>query len=50
MTKRSTLSQVRRSSYLLSRTIGDVQAVQRGTIAKRLVRRSLMRSLFRALR
>lgn len=50
MTKRSTLSEIRRSSYLLSRTIGDVQAAQRGTIAKRLVRRSLMRAIFRMLR
>jgi hypothetical protein len=50
MTKRSTLSQVRRSSYLLSRTIGDYQAAQRGGLGKRLVRRSLMRTLFRSLR
>lgn len=50
MPKRSTLSQVRRAAFLTQRAIGDVQAVQRGTIAKRLVRRSLVRSLFRALR
>jgi len=48
--KRSSLSQIRRSSYLLSRTLGDVQAVQRGTIVKRVVRRSVTRSLFRLFR
>jgi hypothetical protein len=38
-------------SYLLSRTLGDVNAAKRGpsVLAKRLVRRSLTRSLFRAL-
>lgn len=48
--KRSALTQMRRDLYLTQRAIGDVQAVQRGTIVKRLARRSLVRSLFRALR
>jgi hypothetical protein len=50
MSKRSGLSQIRRNMYLAQRAIGDAQAMQRGTIVKRLVRRSLMRSLFRLLR
>jgi hypothetical protein len=41
---------LQRTLYLTQRAMGDYQAVQRGTIVKRLVRRSLMRSLFRLLR
>jgi len=50
--KRSALEQVRRDSYLLSRSIGDFQAAQRGpgVLAKRLVRRDLTRTFFRLLR
>lgn len=44
------LEQTRRALYLTQRTIGDVQAAQRGRLARRLVRRSLVRALFRALR
>jgi hypothetical protein len=50
MSKRSGLTQIRRSMYLAQRAIGDVQAAQRGRLAKRLARRSLVRSLFRLLR
>lgn len=47
---RDPVEELRRDSYLLSRTLGDVQAAKRGTLAKRLVRRSLTRALFRGLR
>lgn len=50
MRKRGTLSQVRRSLYLTQRTIGDVQAAQRGTLARRVARRSLVRALLRGVR
>ena len=50
MPKRRALSEIRRTAYLTSRTIGDVQAVQRGTLARRLVRRQVTRSLFRLFR
>lgn len=45
--KRDPVEQVRRDSYFLSRTLGDLDAAKRGRLAKRLVRRSLTRSLFR---
>ena len=50
--RRSGLSQIRRSSYFLSRDIGDWQAAARGPkpLAKRLIRRKLTRALFRSLR
>lgn len=50
--KRSGIEQVRRDSYLLSRTLGDYQAAERGPVplGKRLARRSLTRTLFRILR
>lgn len=48
--RRSSLEQLRRNLYLAQRTIGDVQALQRGTLPKRLVRRSLVRSLLRGVR
>ena len=50
MARRSALSELRRSLYLSQRAIGDVQAAQRGTLAKRLVRRQVTRSLFRLFR
>lgn len=46
----SSLEQFRRATYLTQRSIGDAQALGRGTLAKRLVRRSLVRALFRAMR
>ena len=50
--KRSGFEQVRRDSYLLSRTLGDVSAARRGPVplARRLVRRDLTRGFFRLLR
>lgn len=50
--KRSGIEQVRRDSYLLSRTLGDFQAARRGpaVLGKRLVRRDLTRTFFRILR
>jgi hypothetical protein len=45
--KADPIEQLRRDSYLLSRTLGDAQAAKRGRLAKRLARRSLTRSLFR---
>lgn len=48
--KRDPIEQVRRDSYFLSRTLGDYEAAKRGRLAKRLVRRSLTRTLFRGLR
>jgi hypothetical protein len=52
MARRSAWNQTRRSAYLLSRDMGDVSAARRGPapLAKRLVRRSITRSLFRMLR
>jgi hypothetical protein len=50
VTKRSTLSQLRRTLYLSQRAMGDYQAAQRGRLAKRLVRRSVTRSVFRLFR
>lgn len=47
---RSTLEQIRRTLYFGQRSIGDAEAVRRGTILKRLARRSLTRTFFRALR
>lgn len=48
--KRGTVEELRRDSYLLSRGLGDYKAAKRGTLGKRLIRRSLTRSLFRGLR
>ena len=45
-----TLEEIRRSMYLGQRTIGDYQAARRGVLAKRLLRRSVTRSLFRLFR
>jgi len=47
--RRSGLETVRRDMYLGQRTIGDYQALRRGTLSKRLVRRYVTRSLFRTL-
>lgn len=43
---RSMLKQIQRTSYLMSRTAGDVDAVRRGKLGKRLVRRSVTRRAF----
>jgi hypothetical protein len=48
--KRSGLEEVRRDMYLGQRTIGDYQALRKGRLGKRLVRRTVTRELFRALR
>lgn len=48
--KADPIEQLRRDSYLLSRGLGDYQAAKRGRLAKRLVRRSLTRALFRGFR
>lgn len=49
---RSTFEQVRRDLYKTQRAMGDVEAAERGPVplAKRLVRRSLTRAIFRAFR
>ena len=44
------LNQVRRDIYKSQRGIGDYQALKRGTLPKRLVRRSITRSVFRMFR
>jgi hypothetical protein len=46
----SFLRDVQRASYLLSRTAGDTRAAQRGTLGKRLVRRTVTRNVFRLFR
>ena len=45
------LETLRRVLYFSQRTLGDVQAAQRGpdVLAKRVVRRTVTRSIFRAL-
>lgn len=48
--RNSSTEQVRRSLYLTQRAIGDAQALRRGTLPKRLVRRSLVRALLRGWR
>lgn len=39
------LRDVQRSSYLVSRTAGDLNAAQRGRLGKRIARRALMRGV-----
>ena len=50
--RRSGWSRARRDLYFTQRAMGDVSAASRGPgpLAKRLVRRSLTRSLFRMFR
>jgi hypothetical protein len=51
MTRRSSpLRKAQRTSYRTSRLLGDLSAASRGTLPKRLVRRSVTRSIFRAFR
>ena len=40
----------RRDMYRAQRLMGDLSAARRGTLPKRLLRRSLTRSMFRAFR
>jgi len=47
---KSLYSQTRRTLYKTQRAMGDGQAAKRGTLPKRLVRRSVTRSLFRLFR
>lgn len=47
---RSAVTQVRRALYKTQRAVGDVQAAQRGTLVKRVVRRQATRTLFRLFR
>lgn len=47
--RRSSVEQLRRDLYLGQRTIGDMQALSRGRIGRRLIRRSVTRSLMKAL-
>ena len=46
---RSELEELRRSLYIGQRTIGDYQALGRGRLPQRLIRRSVTRNLMRAL-
>lgn len=46
---RSGTEELRRSLYLGSRTIGDLQAARSGTLGRRLIRRSVTRRLMRSL-
>ncbi|WP_177194770.1 hypothetical protein [Alteribacillus iranensis] len=48
------LNKIRRTFYFISRILGDINAVKRGTIGKRIVRRAagkqtgkMMRKLFK---
>lgn len=47
--KRTGLEQTRRGLYFTQRTIGDYQALRRGRLPARLVRRAAARRLFRIL-
>jgi hypothetical protein len=42
--KRPFLRQVQRAAHLISRAAGDLAALQRGTLPKRLMRRTVTRS------
>jgi hypothetical protein len=46
----SDLERLRRALYLAQRGIGDAQAAQQGRLAKRLIRRQVVRSIFRMFR
>lgn len=47
---KSLLGQVRRDLYKSQRGIGDYQALKRGTLPKRLIRRRVTRNVFRLFR
>lgn len=44
-----TLEEIRRAMYLGQRSIGDYQAARRGTLGRRLARRTITRTLMRGL-
>lgn len=46
---RTSLEGVRRSLYLGQRTIGDYQALRSGRLPQRLIRRTVTRSVMRAI-
>jgi hypothetical protein len=46
----SFLRDVQRASYLISRAAGDTRAAQRGTLGKRVVRRTVTRNAFKLFR
>jgi hypothetical protein len=46
----SFLRDVQRASYLISRAAGDTRAAQRGTLGKRVVRRTVTRNTFKLFR
>jgi hypothetical protein len=46
---RSELEELHRALYIGQRTIGDYQALRRGRLRQRLIRRSVTRSLMQAL-
>ena len=46
---RSDLADLRRGLYISQRTIGDYQALRRGRLPQRLIRRRVTRSLMRSL-
>jgi hypothetical protein len=43
------LEEIRRGLYLGQRTIGDYHAARRGTLGRRLARRTITRTLMRSL-
>ena len=45
----SGLEELRRSLYIGQRTIGDYQALRRGRLPQRLIRRKVTRTLMRSL-
>lgn len=47
--KHSGVEQLRRDLYISQRTIGDLQALSRGRLPQRLIRRRVTRSLMKAL-
>lgn len=47
--RRSALGRTRRGLYKSQRAIGDYQAVRRGRLGRRVVRRSLTRGIMRGI-
>ena len=47
--RRSGTEEVRRDLYFGQRTLGDLQALQKGRLGKRLVRRVVVRRIMRGL-
>jgi hypothetical protein len=48
--RRSSWNTMRRDMYLTQRTMGDISAAGRGRLPQRVIRRRLVRSIFRSLR